>query len=278
MPEARFEAGVVALNYMVEGPVDAPPLVFLHGVMNRWQGWGPIMPAFADRRRVYALDHRGHGRSGHAPGSYRILDYAGDVAAFLGGVVGRPAVLVGHSLGAIISIAVAADAPELVRAAVLEDPPIGAFADQSFAERHERPRFLRARELARAGLPREELFAALAREQPEADAAALGARTLTLGQMDPEVLTPIVEDWAKDGLDLYGRLARIACPVLLQQGNVALGAALEDERVERVMGALRRGCFERFDEVGHGIHGEQPFAFCRSLRAFLGDLDGEGQA
>src|SRR5262245_42086976 len=172
--------------------------------MGRWQAWLPIMPAFADEWRVYALDHRGHGRSGHAPGHYRIVDYAADVVAFLRERVGRPAVLVGHSLGAIISIAVAPDAPELVRAIVLEDPPIGPFSDQSFVDRPERERFTASRELARARLPREELFAALARAQPEADAVVLGGRTLTLSQMDPEVLTPILEDWARNDLDLYG--------------------------------------------------------------------------
>jgi pimeloyl-ACP methyl ester carboxylesterase len=270
--EQSFAAGPVSINYLAEGLADGPPLVFLHGVMGRWQAWQPIMPAFADRWRVYALDHRGHGRSGHAPGHYRIVDYAADVTAFLRERVGRPAVLVGHSLGAIISIPVAADAPELVRAIALEDPPIGAFTDQRFVDRPEHDRFLASRELVRAGLPREELFARLARAQPDADAAVLGGRTLTLGQMDPEVLTPILEDWARDDLDLYGRLARIACPTLLQQGNVALGAALEDDRVERVRAALKRCTFQRFDDVGHGIHGEQPFAFCRALKEFLDSL------
>jgi pimeloyl-ACP methyl ester carboxylesterase len=268
----RFDAGPVSINYVAEGPADGPPILFLHGVMGRWQAWLPIMPAFADEWRVYALDHRGHGLSGHAPGHYRIVDYAADVVSFLRERVGRPTVLVGHSLGAIISIAVAPEAPELVRAIVLEDPPIGAFTDQRFVDRPEHARFVASRELARAGLPREELFARLAQAQPEADAAMLGQRTLTLSQVDPEVLTPILEDWARDGLDLYGRLERIACPTLLQQGNVALGAALEDERVERVRAALRNCAFRRFDDVGHGIHGERPFAFCRGVREFLGGL------
>jgi pimeloyl-ACP methyl ester carboxylesterase len=274
MADLTFDAGAVAINYVEEGPPDAPPLVFLHGVMGRWQAWSPIMPAFADAWRVYALDHRGHGLSGHTPGHYRIVDYAADVGAFLRGVVGRPAVLVGHSLGAIISIPVAADVPELVRAVVLEDPPIGAFSDQPFDIRPEHARFTASRELVRARLPREDLFATLARAQPEADAAVLGGRTLTLSQMDAEVLTPILESTAQDELDLYGRLRRIQCPVLLQQGNVALGAALEDERVERVLAALRRGTFQHFDDVGHGIHGERPFAFCRALREFLATLHG----
>jgi len=30
--------------------------------------------------------------------------------------------------------------------------------------------------------------------------------------------------------------------------------------------------FEHFPDVGHGIHNLQPFAFCRSVRAFLASL------
>src|SRR5262245_34535724 len=181
------------------------------------------MTAFAADWRVYALDLRGHGRSGRAPGAYRAVDYAADVVAFLRRRVGQPAVVVGHSLGAIVAIAVAADAPEAVRAVVLEDPPLRAYDDQDMADRPKPPEFTAWRDLAAAGLPRERLFATLAEREPGADAAALGARTLALSQMDPEVLTFILEDRAKDGYGLAARLRRIACPVLFLQGNAALG-------------------------------------------------------
>ncbi|HEY3108425.1 MAG TPA: alpha/beta hydrolase [Chloroflexota bacterium] len=272
MIEHNFDAGPVSINYVAEGREDGRPIVFLHGVTGRWQTWLPVMTAFAADWRLYALDFRGHGRSGRVPGAYRAVDYAADVVAFLRRRVEQPAVLVGHSLGAIVSIAVAADAPEAVRAVVLEDPPLGAFDDQDIAERSERPAFTAMRDLAAAGLPREQLFAALAEREPGVDAAALGARTLTLGQMDPDVLTAILENRARDGYELAARLRRIAGPVLLQQGNVDLGAAVDDARVARARSLLASCTFEHFPDVGHGIHNLQPFAFCRSVRAFLDSL------
>jgi pimeloyl-ACP methyl ester carboxylesterase len=139
-------------------------------------------------------------------------------------------------------------------------------------ERAEYEPFIETRDLARAGLPREQLFATLVEQQPEVDAATIGARTLSLSQLHAEVLTMIVDERAREGYDPLACLARIACPVLLQQGNVALGAALEDERAARERALLAACTFERFDDVGHGIHGEQPFAFCQSVRGFLAKI------
>src|SRR6266540_7424338 len=131
--ERQFETGAVTLNY-AEGPPGGPPLVLLHGLSYRWQSWLGVMPHIALRWHVYAADLRGFGRSGRVPGAYRVPDYAGDVVALLRGVADGPAVLVGHSLGAIVAIAVAADAPDLVRAAVVEEPPLGVFTDQPLAD------------------------------------------------------------------------------------------------------------------------------------------------
>jgi pimeloyl-ACP methyl ester carboxylesterase len=270
--EQSFDAGAVSINYVAAGREDGPPIVFLHGVTGRWQSWLPTMTALAADWRVYGLDFRGHGLSGRAAGAYRAVDYAADVIAFLRRRVETPAVLVGHSLGAIVSIAVAADAPAAVRAAVLEDPPLGAFDDQSLADRPERGPFTAMRDLAAAGMPREQLFAALAERDPNGDAAAIGQRVLTLSQMDPDVLTAILEDRAKEGYELEARLRRIACPVLLQQGNVDLGAAVDDARVARARALLANCTFEHFADAGHGIHSQQPFAFCASVRRFLGSL------
>ena len=70
------------------------------------------------------IDLRGHGRSGHAPGAYDVDDYGEDVVGVLREQVGRPAVLVGHSLGGVVAWWVAQRHPELVAAAFLEDPPL----------------------------------------------------------------------------------------------------------------------------------------------------------
>ena len=271
LQEQTFDAGAASINYAV-GPPGGRPLVLLHGVTGRWQTWLPVMPDLAIRWRLFALDLRGHGRSGRVPGAYRVTDYAGDVIALLRGQVGEPAVLVGHSLGAIVAIAVAAEAPETVRAVVLEDPPLAAFRHRRLRDRPEHGGFTASRDLARSGRTVDELAAALRDLQPGQDAVALRARATQLSQLDPDVLTLVLEDRAKEGFDLDACLQRITCSVLLLQGNPALGGALEDVDAQRAANLLTRGIYVRMPEVGHGIHAAdqgQPIAFCRLVHQFL---------
>src|SRR5262245_49718150 len=100
----------------------ADPLLCLHGVTRRWQSFLPLIPALALRWQVYALDHRGHGKSERAM-SYFAIDYVPDAVSFLRHKIMLPTVVYGHSLGAMVALAVAAEAPDLVRAVILEDPP-----------------------------------------------------------------------------------------------------------------------------------------------------------
>lgn len=269
--EGTFSTGTVDIHFAAD-TADGPPLVLLHGVMSRWQSWLHIMPVFAHRWQVHALDFRGHGLSGRTPGAYRAVDYAADVIAYLGGQIGRPAVVVGHSLGAIVAIAVAADAPDLARAAVLEDPPLGAFSDQSLRDRPENPRFRASYELARQGLSRAELEVRLAAIPPDVDPAWRRFRAQNLACLDPDVLDAVLNDRAKEGYDLDGRLARIAAPTLLLQGNEALGGALDDERARHAAALLRDCTHVSFPEAGHGIKEMQPLEFGKVVNVFLESL------
>ena len=60
---------------------------------------------------------------------YPFADFSRDLAAFLRGRVGEPSILVGHSLGAMMAIKAAADAPEPIRAVVLEEPAPSLFQE-----------------------------------------------------------------------------------------------------------------------------------------------------
>ncbi len=268
LQEQVFDAGNVTLHYAA-GQIGGPPLVLLHGVTSRWQSWLPVMPDLALRWRLAALDFRGHGRSGRAAGAYHITDYAGDLIAFLRAWAGAPAVLVGHSLGAIVATAVGATAPDLVRAIVLEDPPLAAFRHERLRDRPEYDPFRRTRDLARGGHTVDELVALLAAERPDLDAAALRARAMGISQLDPDVLTPILEDRAKEGYDQDACLRRLACPTLLLQGEPDHGGALIDADAHRAAGLLARGVYVKLAHVGHGIHAADRLTFCRIVHDFL---------
>lgn len=255
LTEQTFETGVVAINY-AEGPKAGPPLVLLHGVTSRWQGFLTMIPTLAQRWHVVAADLRGHGRSGRVPGRYGVMEYAGDVMALIRHLGDEPAAVLGHSLGAMVAIGVAAEAPDLVRAVVLEDPPLGALMGRPFTTRPEHDRFVAMRDLAREGLPPDELARRLLAGSASPDAMAARVRAGSLGRIDPDVLTLIVENRAIEGYDLEDRLRRIACPTLLVQGNEALGGALSDAEASWAAGLLQDGLLVRMPEVGHGIHAD----------------------
>lgn len=108
------------LHYRDLGDPDAAPVVFLHGIMGHAYEWDVLLAELAVDHRVIALDQRGHGLSEWAE-SYDPEHMAGDVIALIEslGLV-RPH-LVGHSMGALLSMLVAAERPDLVDQLVLID-------------------------------------------------------------------------------------------------------------------------------------------------------------
>ena len=70
------------------------------------------------------MDVHGHGRSSHTPGRYTFQKMGADFARFLDQVVGRPALVSGNSSGGLLSVWLAANAPEWVYGVAQEDPPL----------------------------------------------------------------------------------------------------------------------------------------------------------
>lgn len=97
------------------------PLVLVHGggAHNRW--WSFIAPFFADTHQVFAVDLSGHGQSDWRE-AYTVEAWAAEVAAVVEQLAdGRPATLVGHSLGSQVAAAAAARSPSLIPHTVLVD-------------------------------------------------------------------------------------------------------------------------------------------------------------
>nr|MDT0667478.1 alpha/beta fold hydrolase [Micromonospora sp. DSM 115978] len=89
---------------------DVPTVVLAHGWTCSIDFWTPQVRALADRCHVVAYDQRGHGRSWNGTTTGFTLDaLADDLRAVIEATVppGRRAVLVGHSMGAMATIAFA---------------------------------------------------------------------------------------------------------------------------------------------------------------------------
>jgi len=121
----RIRNGTVELHVASDGDPAAPPILLLHGITSHGRTWDWIVPELAERFRVLRLDFRGHGLSDRAPGSYTPDGYLGDAVAVCEQLAGQPCIVIGHSLGGAIAGAMAQSRPELLRTAVMEDPPLG---------------------------------------------------------------------------------------------------------------------------------------------------------
>lgn len=97
------------------------PIVLVHGLMGRGSTWSRQLPWLTGLGEVYTYDapwHRGRDVVDPYPiSTERFVADLGDAVAGLG----RPAILVGHSMGALHSWCLAAARPDLARAVVVED-------------------------------------------------------------------------------------------------------------------------------------------------------------
>lgn len=112
------ERGGVSIHYEVTGTGD--PVLLLHGLGSSTADWAAQVPVLARHYRTLTLDVRGHGASGKPAGPYRIADFAADAASALAAAgVTEPAHMVGISMGGMVALELAAEAPELVRSLVI---------------------------------------------------------------------------------------------------------------------------------------------------------------
>ena len=110
----------MTLAYDTAGHGD-PPLLLLHGWCCHRGFLAPQYEYFSARQRVVAVDLPGHGASAFA-GEGSMEDFADRVAEPVAALGVSGAVVVGHSLGASVALALGRDHPELVSALVLLDP------------------------------------------------------------------------------------------------------------------------------------------------------------
>jgi pimeloyl-ACP methyl ester carboxylesterase len=275
----RVESSGVELNVELQGATDAPLVVFLHGVSGCCRTYDFLPPEIVQTRRIARVDLRGHGHSGHAPGTYVIDRYGEDVVAVLR-LLDRPAVLVGHSLGGVTAWWVAQHEPQLVAAALLEDPPLYMGEPEEHEKNLAIPVFRSVSERAavwqREGATIDDVAAALA-------PAVLGPERTMGDVMAPDALRARAEayllmdrgvlDQAADRSTLAptDTTAPISVPTLLLAADDGMGSAFPARHEKRLARTHPDVEVTRVPGAGHGIHEERASRgdYVGHLAAFL---------
>ena len=99
-----------------------PEILAIHGWLDNAASFSNLIPLLPNYNWT-ALDLPGHGHSFHRPehSHYHFIDYIGDIVDFIRARYDKPIVLVGHSLGGMLSTIIAGVYPELVEKLVLID-------------------------------------------------------------------------------------------------------------------------------------------------------------
>ena len=280
--EHSFDTGTVTINY-AEGPLSGPPLVLLHGGSGRWQNYEDTILDLAARFHLYAPDFRGHGKSGRVPGRYQLQDYANDTIAFLRQCVAEPACLFGCSMGGMVALMVAAQAPGDVRAVVVGDSPLTRRTAPSAGH----ARVAAWRDLAGGRLSIAEIAEALKdapteipgqdepvtmREKYGEDSGNYTWVATNLYYNDPDMLTAVLDGTMTVGYEIEKVLPAIRCPVLLLQADPDAGGMMTDAEVERALSLLAHPRHVRLERTGHFIFAPDPEPALRAVIGFLGSL------
>lgn len=111
------------LNYEETGSADAPVVLLGSSLGATHAMWAPQVEALAERFRVIAFDHRGHGGSEVPDGPYTIDELGGDVVELLDTLGVEQASYVGISLGGSVGLWLAQNAADRFHRFVVICPP-----------------------------------------------------------------------------------------------------------------------------------------------------------
>lgn len=275
LPRTRTLKGDVKLAHYEHGAGD-PPVLLLHASLQRSEDWENVFPRLATRHRTITYDARGHGKSERAP-DYSLRSFTDDALHVLNDLIRSPSIVIGHSLGALAALGVAAESPDSVVGLVLEEPALayGApWAEATYAPLRDA---LRSgdEKLLRKAVDRFPLPSPGPRGERiygEMRGFYAAERVITyFKDVDPafidsriagEDAKPLIASW----------LERIGTPTLVLAGEPRLGSTLDDAAEWRLKKAIKTLTMKRFPGAGHFIHGYRPEQFLENIEPFLRQL------
>ncbi len=249
------------MHYREWGDPSSPDLVLVHGWSTTSVVWHDVAEALSDGYHIVAPDMRGNGESTIPKDGFLVADFASDVHELIAALDLKQPFYAGNSWGANVGTYVAAEYPDDIGKAVLEDPVywkmVEAFATVV-------PGVIERRALPDDAIRAEALGRGLTDEQ--ADRELYLAKHFT-----PEVLERVSGQNRSWALECDGYLARIAVPTLVLVADSDAGGYITPEELDHHRASASDMVeFQRWEGVGHMMHTAQPERFVRQLREFFG--------
>ncbi len=256
----------------IEGPVDAPPVILLHGFIYSLESFDAWAAGLKRDYRVIRFDLLGHGLSGPDPQKRYSPE---ERAAFIGDLMDalgvERAVIGGNSLGGLAAWRFAAAAPDRVTALILVSP--GAYPNRGVADQPLSPPapfafFLRNPTEAGVALALQGVYADPAAISPD------GVRRTAVLMRQPGNGDAFVESIEEFSLpDPEPLLKSITAPTLILWG--AEDKVIPAEQGAQLAEAISGAELIVYPGVGHVAHEEAAERSINDVRAFLSRIEGK---
>lgn len=241
-----------------------PALVFLHPWSTNHFIWCWQVPVFAREHRCIVVDHRGHGQSDKPAEGYAIGEMAADVVAILDECGIDKAVLVGNSIGGMVAMQTALDAPDRVIANLIlsSGTNIGADTPPEVAEAMQKD--WRA---VFSGLLDSAVSAKSKVERPEIQAFMEGCFRTEDNFTEAVFWTSVADPDGVFNWNISDRLKDIKQPTLIIAGEEDGATTVEQNQF--LADNIPNAAIKIYKDVAHFCQLEKPTEFNNDLRGFL---------
>jgi 3-oxoadipate enol-lactonase len=252
-------ASAIDVNYDLAGPDDAPVVVLSNSLGSTIAMWDPQVPTLAERLRVVRYDHRGHGGSPIPPAPYELADLGADALRLLDRLGLERVHWCGLSLGGMVGMWMAINAPERIDRLVLCCTSARLGPPDMWAQRAQTVRAEGVEAIADAGLERW-LTEGFREREPDATAEV---RAMLVATPDEGYAAScgVIER-----MDLLAELGAVRAPTLVIAGRQ--DPATPPEHAERIVAGIDGARLELVD-AAHLATIEQPEAMTELIAGHL---------
>lgn len=243
------------------------PLLMLHGLSQSHATFSGVAQQLATRFEIVTCDLPGHGRSCR-PRGYESSALIEDVTALLREVVGQPAVIYGHSLGALVATGIAAREPTLVSKLILSDPPLVIWDESRWPDSVISSYFGWARKTLKAGYGTERIVPMLQAAFPHRSLETLETQAEALAQLDIAILDALFDGAIATRGEVLSLLDGVQCPTLLLQADPRILAAASDADIADIQARIADTHHVKFAGADHDLHMWKPDRIVEAVLRF----------
>lgn len=255
---------------------EKPPFVLAHGATDDGLCWTPIAKVLEKEFDVIMVDALGHGLSDSPEGPNPAPKMGETLAAVIQALGIEKPLIMGHSMGAVTTLALAGLYPDLPKAILVEDPPplwkpaeppAPPAEDEDAEERPSRMDWFNSLRTK----TREEIMADGREQNPHWSEAEFGPwadSKMRFAAHDPNK-PAFGGDFL---LDMSKIIEKITCPTLLIYADHEKGAIVQEADIPKLKALVPHAKTTHISGAGHNIRRDQFDAFMNAVNAFLSEV------